>query len=253
MLGKLIKNEFVQRGKTVCGIYLALLVTSIVENLMYLANNNTNNDVIKNLHAITSITFVLVFFGSAAMIVLVGFQDYNKRLFKNQGYLTHTLPVKSSTMLFARSVCDLGVCLSMVIIFPLCLSIALSNFDMLKEIFDIINAVFFQMSNKEIRRVAIAILVLMFFMLLHGIWLYYFAYAAGHSFNKNKKAIFVLIFVGSFVVGELLLSVVLSCVDDMKEIDDVTSAMIGGLIFAVYTVISFVATSDICKKHLNLE
>lgn len=253
MLGKLIKNEFVQRGKTVCGIYLLVLVASIVENLMYLANEKISNDIIENLYTITNIVFLLVFFGGAAMVVLVSFQDYNKRLFKDQGYLTHTLPVKSSTMLFARGVCDLVVCLSMVVVFPVCLSIAISNFDMLKEILNLINEVFLQMSNKEIRRAVIALLILMFFLLLYGIWLYYFAYAAGHSFNKNKKLMSVLIYIGSFVVSELLASVLLSYIEKIDSIDDVTSVAIGGLIFAVYTAICFASTSNICKKHLNLE
>lgn len=253
MLGKLIKNEFVQRGKTVCGIYLLVLVASIVENLMYLANEKISNDIIENLYTITNIVFLLVFFGGVAMVVLVSFQDYNKRLFKDQGYLTHTLPVKSSTMLFARGVCDLVVCLSMVVVFPVCLSIAISNFDMLKEILNLINEVFLQMSNKEIRRAVIALLILMFFLLLYGIWLYYFAYAAGHSFNKNKKLMSVLIYIGSFVVSELLASVLLSYIEKIDSIDDVTSVAIGGLIFAVYTAICFASTSNICKKHLNLE
>jgi len=253
MLGKLLKNEFVQRGKTVCGIYLLVFVASVVENMMYLAHEKTSNNIIGNLYTITNIVFLLVFFGGAAMVVLVSFQDYNKRLFKDQGYLTHTLPVKASTMLFARGICDLVVCLSMVVVFPICLSIAVSNFDMLKEILNLINEVFLQMSNKEIRRAVIALLVMMFFLLLYGIWLYYFAYAAGHSFNKNKRLMSVLIYIGSFVVSILLASVLLSYLDEIDSVDDATSVTIGGLIFAVYTVICFVSTSNICEKHLNLE
>ena len=253
MLGKLIKNEFVQRYKTVCGIYLMVLAASIVENIARLVYDNTESDVIDNLYRIITVSFMLVFIGSAVMVVLLSFLDYNKRLFKDQGYLTHTLPVKPSTMLFARVVCDLAICLSVVVVYPFCFSIAIRNFDMLKDVFDIFNELFLQLSDSEMLETFISAMVMLFFILLFSIWLYYFAYAAGHSFKKNKKVMSVLIYIAIYAISEVILSLVSTWVEKLVNVQDLTAVIIHAVVFAIYTVLCFIGTATVCKNHLNLE
>ena len=97
MLGKLIKNEFVNRWKSILGIYGIISVLGLLYALVNFLHEDVgvNNRYFELFGAIIVITFALSIYISMVVIVLQSFGDYNKRFFKEQAYLTHTLPVKT--------------------------------------------------------------------------------------------------------------------------------------------------------------
>ena len=121
MLGKLIKNEFVQRGKQTFAILVGILLYSVVILILHTLKDNDiiNNNYYNAFVGMASVVYVFIIFASAIGIILLMFLDFGKRLFKDQGYLTHTLPVKTTDIMTSRIVFDTVAILAMAIVYPL--------------------------------------------------------------------------------------------------------------------------------------
>lgn len=103
LVGKLIKNELKAGLNFITPIYI---VTAVLAALLWGLISFTDN--IEN----NSSTFLLI-----AAVILVGFgvfvgtivaviNNFNKSMFKDQGYLTFTLPVTSNQLLLTKAFCS---------------------------------------------------------------------------------------------------------------------------------------------------
>lgn len=95
MLGKLIKNEFIQTSKSLVAVYSAAGIAILSMLLSY----------------VTEITWIgvtgssmLIFIGVAAIIMtmVMVVNNFARSLYGNQGYLSYTLPVKCSSLLASK-------------------------------------------------------------------------------------------------------------------------------------------------------
>ena len=113
MVGKLIKNELKAGLHSVAPIYIitvavvALLAVSFVFEIVWLA-------------VLSVIAVALVAFGIFAVTIISVINNFNKSMFKDQGYLTFTLPVTSGQLLFAKAFCSfLWILLSYLVLIGL--------------------------------------------------------------------------------------------------------------------------------------
>lgn len=95
MLGKLIKNEFIQTSKSLIAVYSAAGAAIAVMALSYLTK-------VLWLGITGSVALVIIGFIAFVMTLVMVIRNFNTSLYGNQGYLSFTLPVKSSDMLFAK-------------------------------------------------------------------------------------------------------------------------------------------------------
>ena len=63
---------------------------------------------------------------------------FRTRFYKDQAYLTHTLPVKTSTILVARMVCDIVLVIGISISWVISLCIAFGDAGFYKDLVDFI-------------------------------------------------------------------------------------------------------------------
>ena len=133
MLGKLIKNEFKSSGKVLLYIYLAAGVAALTMMVGYLIKIDWV--------AIVSTVF-LVLIGVAIVIitqVLIIVRFY-KSLYGSEGYLSHTLPVKSSSLFSSKVIVSfiwslVSALIMLAIVGMILLSVAYrSNVDISAEI-----------------------------------------------------------------------------------------------------------------------
>ena len=97
MLGKLIKNEFKTSANSVLNIYLAAAITIAIMLLSYVAK-------IKWISTLSTVA-LMVISGVAVLITLVAvISNFYKTLYGPQGYLSFTLPVKSSQLLASKAI-----------------------------------------------------------------------------------------------------------------------------------------------------
>lgn len=110
MVGKLIKNEFVNREKPLflilCGVFSASVVTLLMRTLVDHVPERLEG-VFTMLSGIEIGLYVLAMVTAAIACFFLPVMDYRSRFFKDQSYLTHALPVKKGSMIFARMVMDI--------------------------------------------------------------------------------------------------------------------------------------------------
>lgn len=270
MLGKLIKNEFVQRGRQTGLLLLGELSLGVIIAIFNVIYKHADNESI--LHTlcifVRAAMYVTMFAGMVGVILLI-LGDFSKRLFKDQGYLTHTLPVKPSSIMLSRIVCDIVIILAMLIVFPLSLSIAAGNLYFFREIPEAIknmcevSGIDFNIGS--FTALTIVTLICIFISGLVSIWHFNAAYAIGHSFGNGKRTFSVISYIVLYVIGCFSLYVLTAILDSMEFMEAfdpilksdfsiyIFSMSFVSIVGAIAVSILVAITSFVCKRHLNLE
>ncbi len=95
MLGKLIKNEFKQTSKSLVAVYSAAGVSIIIMLLSYVTK-------IAWLGATGSVALLFIGVAAILMTLVMVINNFARSLYGAQGYLSFTLPVKASSLLFSK-------------------------------------------------------------------------------------------------------------------------------------------------------
>lgn len=274
MLGKLIKNEFIHRGRNILVLYAGIIAFSIITRVLDVLDNNiiSNN----TFHIIAKFVigmFALSVVASAIYVVALAIGDWGKRFFKDQGYLTHTLPVKTSTMIMARMVCDVVIIISYAMVFPLIMSIATGDFSFYEELVDFLTELALYSGTGLEKATIVAVLVSMLILFLLGglfeMWHFYTAYALGHIFNKGKRVLSVVFYIIIYIIMTIITAMFSSILEnssffmkliknaaetDNNEVGTVLLVItIFNLLFIALTAVFAVVCNYICKKKVNLE
>lgn len=273
MLGKLIKNEFIQRGKQVVLIFSALLGMSLITAFLWMINPYVKSNFFGFFLALFTSIYGVGAMVAAVGLVMLAIGDFGKRLFKDQGYLTHTLPVKTSQIIFARMVFDLVLIIAIAVIYPIAISIAARDFSVIGEFFEGIGELASTLSGGALETSIvivdiILILVAMLLASLLSLWMFNASYAIGHSFNTAKRGMSIL----AYIVMSIIYSIIVYFIGWVMTETGLDNVIIKGLnsslhpevallvmlifvcAFAIVGVgICVVITSWICKKRLNLE
>ncbi len=99
MVGKLIKNEFKASIHSVAPIYIATIAVIAALSVSFLLE-------IVWLAALSLIAFYLVASCLIFITIISVINQFTKSMFRDQGYLTFTLPVTSGQILFSKALCS---------------------------------------------------------------------------------------------------------------------------------------------------
>jgi hypothetical protein len=97
MLGKLIKNEFKSTAHSLIPVYSALAISVSLTAISLI----TKNDI---MGALSSIILAIIGFALIIVTFVCIVLNFNKSLYGSQGYLSLTLPVKSSRLLGSKTI-----------------------------------------------------------------------------------------------------------------------------------------------------
>lgn len=268
MLGKCIKNEFVNRsglvGMISAGVMLFAVIVLGLDKLYNVVGTTAFAVFVK----LVDVMFALAMFAVIVMVVLLPCLDFRNRFFKDQGYLTHTLPVKTSTLIGARLICDLVMIAWMVAVYGLAVCVATGNFEVFSDFVGFVQQ-FLSMSGMTVDRGLIVLdgvlaLLMMWLGVMCNIWTINAAYAFDHAFTKGKR-IWSVVFFALIQMIYGILVVVFSEILSKQDIDlfleQISSTAKQYLIVLVtVTIIEVVgiavlavATTLTCKHKLNLE
>lgn len=275
MLGKLIKNEFIQRGRELLLILGGVFLLSIFVALLWLMNDHlmTGSNYFNAFVILFTVAAVMVLYGSAIALLSLEVRDFGKRLFKDQGYLTHTLPVKTSAILFSRIVFDVVMLAAVMIVYPICVSIAARDFSIFSDTF---NRVMYLLreagSSLERAEVILSIVLTLIAAFVAGLaclWEFNAAYAIGHSFGKGKRAWTVVMYIVISVAAQVVIILLTMLMDDLLEEEGFrrwltrmfsnelaiynTLMLLVIILCFVGLVVMTAITNVMCKKRLNLE
>ena len=107
MLGKIMKYEFKSLGRVFFPIYIGVALLTVLAIIVSAINNAIKTDGVSVMSVVNGgvlvITFIALFVVPSVSSFIAGYKFYESTV-KSQGYLTHTLPVKKSTLVIGKNI-----------------------------------------------------------------------------------------------------------------------------------------------------
>lgn len=267
MLGKLFKYEFRSLGRTLLPVYGAVLVMSIVSALFQKISPMSALSTlapVKIASAISMVLYSCLIFTSLAMSLVFAVSRYKKNIHETEGYLTNTLPVSTHSLISTKLVTAmvyqiLGVVAAALsgLIFAVVVS-GIKNLD-LADLFRFIGKVFAKYGADSVLYTVEAILLALVTCAAVNL-MFYAAISVGYSFNGKKTTYSVLVFIGFYIVEQIISTNAVRIITRFFEPDFSTGvgAMHPYLILAIFLdavfCVVYFALSDYFVSHrLNLQ
>ncbi|MBR1815287.1 MAG: hypothetical protein IJ763_01155 [Lachnospiraceae bacterium] len=215
MLGKCIKNEIINRYKPLLLAYIIELVYSPIYYMLAQIQDDLSNYYMEMFVILLRMLWVFINIGVVGVVFIWPLVDFRNRIFKDQGYLTNTLPVKTSTLMISRVIVDILTYISAAIVIPFASCVAAMDFGVYKDfaywLSDLTETFGSRVSPASFITFIILIGVIILASIMQTQWMFNVAYAFGHSFSNNKKVMsivgMVLVYIAFQVIGTLLLYV----------------------------------------------
>lgn len=218
MLGRLLKHEFKQSSRTILMI-LAILVIITPVTALYTRFNmnrvpNTDMpffDIFEAFQVVATILYVCAMIGAAAATIILLMYRFYKSMVTSEGYLTHTLPVKTSYIVVSKLIVNIvwqlisyTVIILSVIVFSRILGIwkfSDINFaGLIKGMHSI------GINNSFI----ILTLICMFVSLITGVLKFFVSFAIGHRLNGHP-------FLGS-IIAYIVISIIMQIISTIMGV-----------------------------------
>ena len=276
MTGKLIKYEFRSMIKQIGIVWLALPAVAVIFSLSNWAISQMHiipdgmsifGDIIL---LITTFLYGGIFMALAAVTCLIVLMRFYKGLLRDEGYLMHTLPVKTWQLITAKGV--VAACVVLGRIFVAIISILLLNVvGGIGDIGQIIKGFFGVYGEHPIAILyTVEILLIVLAAILKSIYQVYAAMSIGQLAQKHRIAFSVLAYIGIGIVMSILFVIGVSILgsgfmeeplnrfflslQNMQPEKGIQLIAVGLFLSqAVQVVLFHVVSERILCKHLNLE
>lgn len=266
MLGKLTKYELKSTARTFLPLYAIMLAIAVIMRLFFHYDTSGSHTIYNTIANIMMITYTSIIIATFVITILMLIQRFNKNLLGDEGYLMHTLPVKTWHHIGSKLLgAIIWIILSSIVII-LSASILIVDANILNSIKEFFSSTLAELLGKiGISGVGIFIevLLVLFTQLIATILLIYTAIAIGSLYNKNRIAASILAFIAIFFVLNILVNIIVSVVgytpinnffNSLNNEVVVHSILIGGIcINLILSTVYFTVTNYILKKKLNLQ
>ena len=278
MLGKLIKYEFKSTSRIMWFLYGGLIIIGSLLGIFLRIQSHVNssaddvnyysplfsmmdtadNPVLRIVVAALIAIYILMIWAVAIMTTILIVTRFYRNLLGGEGYLMHTLPVKTHNLVISKGIVailwmTIGIIAGIISAIMLGLTSGALQYifkemtwDMFKEI---INAI---TSSEFMLFVILAIIGG-----ITSIFTFYMSMAIGNLANKNKFLFSVLAYIGISIVITIIFSIITFAGESMLEmlLDNGSFNM-----FMIYQIILqtilgigfFIGTTYILKNKLNL-
>lgn len=270
MLGKLIKNEIKHSAHTMFGIYLSALITIVIMGLAYLAD-------IAWLSSLSTLALVAIAFLSVIITFIGIIVNFNKTLYREQGYLSFTLPVKTSELLASKAIVAffwmiitylIAIGLFGCVTFYVNSLIGEDNIALIKSLLHIFASL---PAEKALKQLLVVIAVGIFIQLAFLISELFFAITFSNTRVMQKTGTFgaILVFFGVFIVSQIGLFVFTNYIPlallptdtGLALVYGKTMAELGGMAFGISGIIFqllacgglFWATGYLMEHKVNIK
>ena len=260
MLGKLLKYDFRAMWKQFSMIWLAALVIALI-NRFTLPFNRQGGLVAENelLAVITITVFIGVMCAMFVVAMVFVLTRFYRGLLGDEGYLMHTLPVKTWQLVLSKLLCAIVVTVVNVAVSFLAMFLMMPIIWM--EVFDV------ELWKSLVQGLMLrpdALLYMAEFFLLCVVALslmvtmVYLSMAIGHLFHRRRVLMSVVAFFVLDIVGNLLISLfgelgIMGILDAMALLSGHGGFWVGITLLLLPAVLMFFATSYLLKHRLNLE
>ncbi|MBQ3583840.1 MAG: hypothetical protein IJA27_03920 [Lachnospiraceae bacterium] len=205
MLRKLIKHEFKATYKTFGLIFVALMVLALLSRFcIYIPFENV---VYEFMSAVMTVVYMIATFGISLISVVLIIKRFSQNMLRDEGYLTHTLPVKTWQHLLAKGLTYTVWMIASVIAMLGSLFVyfvgtdEFSNF--IKSFGEVLNEM---LKYPSLVGLCVFFLIIMIAQVVVNIYAFFAALSLGQIFKKHKifgavVFYFVLNYATSFLVS----------------------------------------------------
>ena len=269
MLGKMLKHDLKDYSKSMIPICLMLFIISAVTRIFSLLGNNIENlkTMFNILFGISTFVFVIVIIVSFVYCFFISIRNYYKKVLKDEGYLTHTLPFKKSKIILSQVISSLIWILIIGIVVIVALEIAYYEKGMFEILWKALNS---NMNGEIIVSPMVTLIIIIAIMIcsyISTILAIYCSMTIGHGFSNNKIGYSIVAGVIFYVAYQILSIISLGIVAifnygnlEMIISNQTISLNILIQIIAVAFIVNFIIgivayilTNFNLNKRLNLE
>lgn len=250
MLGKLIKWDLAADWKKYTTLYAATLLVSVMLSVtIKISEKIRYNRFLELAEFVFSSAFIILIVSIFILVVAFTIMRFYKNVIRDEGYLTHTLPVHTWQILLSKLISSYIWFFSAVIVGCLCMVIP--SGDPLESFRAIKDGIEYMYDNdRHMMAMFTAITALSPFFLLSHV---YFCFALGNLSNNHKMGVSVLSFFGINIAENILSAFVIESVTIMESWQ-VEMVMLRTLAVAfTFSIVFFIAAERIFAKKLNLE
>lgn len=262
MLGKLLKYEFKATARFFLPLYIALLVSTGINKLLFTAP--ISGSVLQSItKSISMILYVTILIGLIVMTFVIVIQRFYKNLLCDEGYLMFTLPVKA----YSHIICKLliaslwNIASAVIAIASILLMIDDGQY-FLREIQEAFIEVITLLDGNALL-VWFEVLVLGIISLASSILMIYAAIALGHLFSKYKVLASFGMFIALNTVSQIIGTVFMMVAGNVfftvgANFNEFTFSHLQTVLFSgiAYSIIiaggCYILTHYIMKNRLNL-
>ena len=263
MLGKLLKYDLKWIYKPLVVFYVLALFFAVLTKIVQQIENSLIFFVIGQICSGAVIAMLINILINNFMRVWARFM---KNMYKDESYLTHTLPVKISTIYTSKILAAIIAMVTSVIVILICLAICYLTKDNIEFLIDSIEAtaVYF---NSSVSSFLITLTVTIFFELLFAVFAGIFGIILGHKSNNMKtiKSVLfgfvaymipsMLTLLGIFIIG-LFNPEVMNLFNSITgfSTEALKTVLFGGIaMYAAYITIYYFWGKKLLKKGVNVD
>ncbi|MBR3772045.1 MAG: hypothetical protein IKL07_07235 [Clostridium sp.] len=269
MLKKLIKYDLQAMFKYFIPMTAFALLYSCIATLFFKIENVGNYDnTLTNLFIGLSIAgFVIIFFAYCIIAQGIIVVDFFKSMVTDRGYLTHTLPVKKSTIILSKYIAG-TIVLTLTYLFTF-LSLAIfldfprlwtENADPIKDTF---REIFALVSPGSIALFAVSFIFTCFVSFVFNIATYHLSIAIGQRMNRHKIVGSIISYGALTITFSIITNIITFVIQfgayfttdkEILSLSTYSLILFGGSIFLiVLTVVMAILTHYIFSTKLNLD
>ena len=276
MLGKLLKYEILAEYRKYAVLYIGTIAAAIFFLIFDKGLKQLGDwQIIDVFSSLMAILFVMLCFASLVMVAVFAIGRFDKNLFRDEGYLMHTLPVKPWEHMASKILASYIWAIISLIVIAIGISIVTCGFDWISNIIYGIKTDFMEefggqndfdmFMQKTVRTMMIYFTVTMILYPAMLLIYIYFCIAVGSLFNGHRTLMAVITFFVINAVSQVITSIFMFSVGyfsiaanpeitPLEAIGVFNKLMIfsGIFTFILYGAMMF-GTNYILSKKLNLE
>jgi len=263
MLGKLVKYDLKWIYKVVVVFYALAILFSMLGRGLQEIKNSVIFSVVSQICFGIAISMMV---SSVINCVMRLWARFIKNCYKDESYLTHTIPVKKKTIYASKVISAFISIITTVIIILICLAICYyseANIEMLKSILELAATTYQTTVVNILLLVSLILTMQMIWIVLIG----YVGIILGHKSNTNKMLKSIVIGFGCYM-GTQMVSLVIICIfgifnanimnlintTEMISIDAIKFLLYGAIgIYGVYLVFYYLLGRKAFEKGVNVE
>lgn len=269
MLSKLFKYEMKATGRILLPALGVTLIMGIINGLMYMfmPNVESPNAVYAAVSIVFTVLLVLVSVATVALSYIYAIYRFQRNLLGKEGYLMNTLPVSTAqnilAKMFAAMIYEALAILVVIFTYGIFLTLIISNdvsfTEFWSEMWRAVTSVFAQIDGEAwIMFAELAVLIIV--SLAYSNLMFYASMSIGYSSNSHKALKSVGIYVGFYIVCQIIGTILMSTfavsvgTGELNSMGSFHALMIIGIIFeAAIAAAYWFITSFFMKKRLNLQ